>query len=229
MVQYRCIACELATACFWVAFTERANGVVDSAYSLGPSTTVGTVASFELSLHFEPDGGREMGFFSIDVSSSSPALSGSPPDYGRFSFTRASPLLNGWDPIPGTGFGTGPFGAVIEFDTLTDLLPAGDYVLGTLAVDFGSAGIPGGRALTVSVDAFDSVIGVEVPGDPSTFDFVGLAFSPGAQGFVTPGGPGPTPVPEPLTGSLGGLALAALALALGRRPLGRPVAAPLFR
>ena len=217
MSKVRKFLCLLTVSSLLMAFAAAAPGTVIGTYTLGPPTLSDTKASFELSLEFTADAGEQLVFFGVDVSSSSDSLTGAGTDFSAFSFTRASPLLDGWDSIPGSGFGVGLLKSVADFDTITDPLPPDDYVLGTLMVDFTSTGVAAGTRATVSINAFNSVIGVELPGQPQTFEFVDVDFQPASQSFIRPPGPDGGAIPEPLTFSLATIALGALGLATRRR------------
>jgi len=158
-------------------------GDAAAVYTLGAAAISGTVAGFEVSLDFSAEGGNELVFFGLDVSSSDPLLTASGNDFSAFSFTPALPLLQDWRRIPGADFGPAPFLSVVEFETASAPLTAGNYVLGTLTVDLGAAGVSVGAPVFVSIEAFDSVIGVELPGQPATFEFVEVGFDPGARGL----------------------------------------------
>lgn len=172
-------------------------------------------------LTFTADGAEELVFFGVDVSASDDALTDGGTDFSVFSFVAASPLLDGWGQIPGADFGPDPFLAVVEFETGAASLASGTYVLGTLSVDFAAAGVTADTTVGVSLDAIDSVIGVEIPGDFASFTFVDVDLTAASTTFTTPGGldgggDGGV-IPEPMTTSTLSVALAALGLVVARR------------
>lgn len=189
--------------------------VVTATYELGTPTFTPTQAQFEVVIDYQGDMAEELVFFSIDVSPSSPSLIGPGPDFSAFSFTPASPLLDDWTQI---GFFNDPFfESTIEFeDTLLAPLATGVSTLGVLSVDFAAVGLGPGDPFTVSIEGFDSVIGVE---DAAAFRFEPVDFNPGSRTItVPPIVPPPSGgIPEPLTIATGMLGIASLGWALRRR------------
>ncbi|MCA9138050.1 MAG: hypothetical protein KDB00_14860 [Planctomycetales bacterium] len=151
---------------------------VDATMGLGPGTLNGQVAEFEVSINFAADAGERLTFFSLDVSPSSDQLGGSNSDYSRFSFEKATPLLDDWRQI---GFFNDPvFESSVEFDdSLIAPISPGSYSLGTLRVDLASGtGILGGSIL-VSISGPQTVIGVE--DSSGNFHFEPVSFQPPTQ------------------------------------------------
>ena len=166
---------------------------VDATLLLGRPVIDGTVAEFDVDIDFAASAGEELVFFSLDTAPSSPSLIGPGPDFSAFAFEPASPLLDDWAQI---GFFNDPFfESTVEFDdSLIAPLPAGVYTLGTLSVDFGAAGLSFGDIFTVSIEGFDTLIGVEQPG--SGFRFETVSFDPGFRHVVPVSLSGPATVDE---------------------------------
>ncbi len=159
---------------------------VTALYRLGPGSVAGDSATFPVELDFSADAGEALVFFGVDVSASSPALTAGGTDYSAFGFAKATPLLDGWGQIPGASFGADALHSVVEFETAASALAPGLYTLGRLSVNLATAGVMPGPELLVSLEAFHSVIGVERPGMPGSFEFVDVAFDPGTRSLAGP-------------------------------------------
>jgi hypothetical protein len=154
------------------------NPGTSATYSLVFLGIDGETASLELWLDYQATNGEQMVYAGIDVSSSSPELTGGgSPDYTAFSFTQASPLLDDWQVISEAEFGSGEQNGVVELETGIAPLGGGTYRLGVLQVDLAAAGVPPGELPDVSVGGRHSVLGVERPDDSATFRFLDVAFS----------------------------------------------------
>ena len=177
----------LVTFSLVLVFSVHAYGVVTATYVLEAPSVRATTVSFELSLQLTGDAEsqEQLVFFGVDVSASDDVLTRDGTDFTHFTFTK-SPDLETWNLIPFTQFG--PTSSAQEFETAAPSLGPGTFPLGMLSVDFASLGLTVGTTATVDIDAFDSVIGIEIPSDPSTFRFVDVGFDPGQQQFVVPEG-----------------------------------------
>ncbi len=153
-----------------------ANGADEASLILGRPQVAGSVATYPLTLDFSTDMAEELVFFSLDVSSSAAELTVSGTDYSVFSFSPASPLFDDFSLVPGTEFGPGMLASIVQYDTVTTSLTPGIYDLGKLSVDFTGSGLTSGDLSAISLDADDSVIGVETSGQPATFRFIDLDF-----------------------------------------------------
>ena len=167
-------------------------------YTLGPAAITGQKADFDVIADFDPDAGEKMAMFGIDVSDSDAALVPGGTDYSAFSFTKDSSLLD-WGEM-----GNFPAdGSLLEYETPSGSLAIhglgdGLHTLGVLSVDFAALGLTPGQAYTVSISGPDSVGGVEVPGDSSSFDFLTPSFDPSSQQeFTVPDST--VVIPEPIT------------------------------
>ena len=157
-------------------FTATAHATVISSYALGEAVISGTTAGYPITLDFADDEGNEVVFFSVDVASSNALLSVGATDYSAFSLAKSLPLLVNWSEV--SSFGVGPLMSVEQLDTFSGPLPNGTYLLGTLSVDFAGSTLVAGMAGAVRIDAPDSVIGIAMPGDPSSFRFVAVDVVP---------------------------------------------------
>lgn len=162
----------------WNADTP-AGASVEATYSLSSLGVSNQIASYQLWMNLSISGSEELVYFSLDVSASDDSLTAGGTDYAAFSFTGASPLLDQWDQILGADFAAGPLRFTVEYDTISSPLAGGNYLLGTLDVDLAAAGVPLGSDLNVSLGGPDSVIGVEQPGQPTTFRFSDARFDDG--------------------------------------------------
>jgi hypothetical protein len=150
----------------------------------------------------------------LDVSASDAALFPGD-DFSAFSFTPA-PLGDEWDKV---GFFTDDGdGATIlrEAPGGTDgQLPDGSYLLGTLAIDLASLGLPGGSSVALALQT-DDVLGAEVPGDFNTFTLHDAEVEPDRYVINVPTFQGQA-IPEPLTALSSVGALVGLGAYLRRR------------
>lgn len=196
MLPKKWILAGMVGALFFVSAAVGRGGII-AEMSLGTPTVVGNVVSFEVSLDYDATAehaGFQLGYFALDVSQSSPALSAN--NFAAFSFDLNA-QFSGWVPLSGFT------GGRVEFDDGTSIgtpVPkdAGAYVLGTLSVDLGSLGLTPSQTLTVSLISTGTEIGVSGPG---FFDFFPVTFDdehPGSQP-TAPQNPGTNPVPEPAT------------------------------
>jgi hypothetical protein len=139
------------------------------------------VAGMKLLLHFEADAGEQLVYFGLDLTATDGSLTASGADYSHFSFAKKSPLLDGWDQIPGANFGPNPFLSTAEFETVTNPLPSvtqpGSYELGTLFVNYAAAGLTAFDPRKISLAGVDTVIGTEIPGSPGTFKFQPVVYT----------------------------------------------------
>ena len=147
-----------------------------ASYSLTPLGVANQTARFEVWLELVAAGGEKMVYFSLDVLASDPVLvqldgGTGEVDYSAFSFTKASPLLDAWNPLSTTGFGPGELNAAVELETASWPLGWGSYRLGVLQVDLADTALEPGDQVHVSLGGPESVIGVEQTGNPSTFHF----------------------------------------------------------
>lgn len=161
-----------AAALVLAALGARANADAQATYVMGVPTITGDVTSYPISLEYSADTGEDIVFFSLDVSGSSDELTSSGADFSRFSFAPALPLLEGWNVLPGTGFGVGGGASFVEYDTFTAPLSPGTYPLGTLQADFAGLPISPGTPGYVTLAATNSVVGLEVAGQIGTFRFI---------------------------------------------------------
>lgn len=171
------------------------NAASTAVYSLGPGVLSGSVVQFDVGLEFTSDSGEELVFFGLDVASSDSVLTAGGTDFSRFDFVPALPLLEDWAVVGALLFGSGQ--SSVSFHTVApDLNPLapGNYSLGVLLLD--TTGIGAGTGFSVSLQAFDSVLGVELPGDPASFAFVDPDSDPGGRIFTLPA-PSGGGVPEP--------------------------------
>ena len=154
-----------------------ARAEVNATFRLGlPLITEESVA-FGLLLDFSADAGERLVYFGLDVTESDAMITSTGSDYSLFSFTKASPLLDDWEQIPNTEFGPDARQGVAEFETASSIAPAVDLVLGTLELN--TADISPAEVFQISIEAANSVIGVEITGQPGTFRFVNVGFEPG--------------------------------------------------
>ena len=176
--------CAILLSAILLNATARAE--VGGTYRFGPASIVGNLASYPIVLDFRADSGEEVAFFSIDVLPSDAGLTLSATNYSVFSFAPALPSLGDWAMVPATEFGVGETQSAVEYETESALLANGLHPLGILTVDFTGSGLAPGAAGAVSVAGLNSVIGVETPGDPTTFQFfdVDVLDVPEPSGFT---------------------------------------------
>lgn len=192
------------------AFRPCAAGPVTAVFSLGAPNVSGNLVEFDVSLEFGADPGVELVFFGIDVSPSSPELTGGGTDFSAFAFVPSSPLLDDWDLV--IDFDDSPVApGTVQYDTILAPLAPGTYSLGTLVLDLSIAGVPLDPALFVSIEGSNTEIGAEGPNDP--FDFYPGTFRDGRRNLT------PAVVPEPATWLLAGIGTLGL---FGSRPRRRP-------
>ena len=147
-----------------------ASANIVATYTLGLPQVNGNTADYFVTLDFLADDGNEVVFFSVDVQSSHAQLTANGTDYSAFSFIPSLPLLANWSPV--VDFGVGPLKSATQLDTFADPLTSGFYLLGTLSVDFSGTTLSPGVEGAVAVEAPQSVIGVELPGNSASFQFV---------------------------------------------------------
>ena len=165
-------------------FSPHVRADVEGAFEFGPGAFTGGSFSIPLVVDFSSDANEQLVFFGVNISASDGILTQGGMDYGRFSF-ELDPALASWEQLPGTGFGTGPLQSTIEFDTITDPVPAGRHALGQLLVDLSDLDLTELPA-SVRIESPNTVIGVEQLNMPATFDFVSLEFRPGEAVIVVP-------------------------------------------
>lgn len=139
------------------------------------SNDAGT-ARFQVELDFAATAGEQLVFFSFDVSASDASLTANGTDFSAFHFTKASPLLDGWDPIPNATFGPDSFLYTAEFETVTHPLPPQSYVLGTLSVDYDPTEAGVLDLTKLSLFGTYTLIGTEISGQPGTFQFHSVTY-----------------------------------------------------
>lgn len=167
---------------------------VTPVFTLGAPTVSGNIVDFTVSIDFGADPNLSMVFFGIDVSPSSPELTGGGTDFSAFSFTPNSPLLDDWNLVQDFGSPIAP--GTVQYDTIFGPLPPGTYLLGTLSLNLSVAGVGLDPALFVSIEGINTEIGAEDEADPSTFDFYPGTFRIGRRNLV------PAAIPEPGTACL---------------------------
>jgi hypothetical protein len=192
-------ALHLAALVWLLSAGQPAIASIDAVFSLGTPSVSGTTVSFDVNLDFTasgPDSNLELGFFGLDVSPSSGALTAMGTDFSAFSFTLNSAQFTGdWGSIKDFGGPVGP--GTVQYQSLFNLLPSGNYQLGTLSVDLSVAGVSLDPSLFVSIAGSDTQFGAQDPTDFTTFTIYPGSFTQDSSRPLVPGPP--AVVPEPTT------------------------------
>ena len=161
-------------------------GIMSATYILGTPSVTGDELSIPISLEFSVNADEEVVYFSIGVDGSDPLLTDSQTNYLRFSFDLESPAMDDFSLV--FNFGSTEFDNFVDYDTVTGGLTPGTQLLGELKVDFAGSGLTP-DASKVSIVSTDTLIGYEVPGQSTTFDFNDVTYRQD--------GGGTNPIPEP--------------------------------
>jgi hypothetical protein len=145
---------------------------VTGTYLVGLPVIAEGKARYPISLEYAATAGERLAYLAFDVAGSDGRLTGAGTNYSGFTFVPKPTTLTGWEKIPGSGYGVGAGRSSVEYETAAAYLAPGSvWAVGELLVDLKGL-TPGPDDRWVLLDGPDSVIGVEVPGSPGTFQFV---------------------------------------------------------